>query len=300
MSDFSALRRNRGKFDDLTKKLKEEKSGGYKNEDDGFWKLSVDESGNGYAVIRFLPAPPGEEYPYVRRYSHGFKNPKTGKWYIELSRTTLGEDDPVSESNSELWNSGIEANKDIARSRKRRLEYISNILVIQDSKNPENEGKVFKYSYGPRIFQKIEGALQPEFEDETPLNPFDLWEGANFKLKARMLDNQRSYDKSGFDEKSALFDGDDEALEKLWKSLPSLQEEVAPEKFKSYEELKRKFEQVIGGASSSAERKFNADSSDSGASTSAPAPRREAPVQTQKDDDDDDLTAKYKALLADD
>lgn len=295
MSDFSALKKNRGKFQDLSQKLKDDKKGGggFK-EQEGFWKLPVDDAGNGYAVIRFLPAPKGEEYPYIKRFSHSFKDKKTNKWYIENSRTTIGEVDPVGEANSALWNTGLESDKEIARSRSRRQEYISNIFVIQDSKHPENEGKAFKFSYGPRIFQKIEGALSPEFEDETPFNPFDLWEGANFKLKARMLDNQRSYDKSGFDAPTALFDGDDAALEKLYASLPSLQEEISADKFKSYEELKKKFDQVTGAYG--IPRPSEDDSPKPKAAENKP--RREEPKGSD-DSEEDETMAKYKALLED-
>lgn len=239
---FAKLRKQRGNFQDLSKKLDQEKSGGF-SKDERYWQLTVDDVGNGYAVIRFLPEPAGEEYPFVKLFEYGFKHKVTGQWYIEKSLDTLGQPDPVSEKWAELWNSG---DKEGARQYSRSTRYISNILVISDPKNPQNEGKVMLYKYGPRIFQKIEGALKPEFEDEVAFNPFDFWEGANFKLKARKLDGQRSYDKSEFEQPEALFGGDDEALEKLYNKLYSLKDEIAPDKFKSYDELKKRFLRVCG------------------------------------------------------
>lgn len=293
--DFATLKKNRGNFESLTSKMKEDK-GGFSKKDEGFWKLTVDDSGNGYAVIRFLTAPPGEDFPYVQLFTQSFKGP-TGKWYIENSLSTIGKDDPVTEHFFEIRGDGSDpAKKEAARPFTRKTNYISNILVVSDPKHPENEGKVFKFSYGPRIFQKIEGALYPEFEDEVAFNPFDLWTGANFKLKARMLNGQRSYDKSEFEKPEPLFDGDDTALETLWKSLPSLQAEISPDKFKSYEDLKKKLEMVLN-ISNAPDRTGR-----------APEPRRvEAEdnpypaVPTTKDDEDDAATLeKYKALLADD
>jgi len=243
---FAQLKKASGNFADLTQKLKAASSGGQNNEkDDRYWGLTVDSAGNGYAVIRFLPAPEGEETPVVTMFSHGFKGP-TGKWYIENSRTTIGENDPVSEANSELWNTGLKENQEIVRERKRRKHFISNILVVKDPAKPENEGKVFLYKYGAKIMGKLELALNPEFPDDPAFDPFDMWGGADFKLKARKVDGQRNYDSSGFDAVAPIFGGDDAALEKLWKAEYSLQAEVAPDKFKSYDDLKRRFEQAIG------------------------------------------------------
>lgn len=244
---FAQLKKASGNFADLSQKLKAASSGGQggNDKDDRYWGLTVDSAGNGYAVIRFLPAPEGEETPVVTLYSHGFKGP-TNKWYIENSRTTIGEPDPVSEANSELWNTGLKENQEIVRERKRRKHFISNILVVKDPAKPENEGKVMLYKYGAKIMGKLELALNPEFPDDPAFDPFDMWGGADFKLKARKVDGQRNYDSSGFDKCTPIFDGDDAALEKLWKAEYSLQAEVAPDKFKSYDELKRRFEQVIG------------------------------------------------------
>jgi hypothetical protein len=245
MVDFSKLKSNSGKksLEDLNKKLASisgnESKGGA---DDRFWSPTVDKAGNGYAVIRFLPAPPNVDVPFVRLFDHGFQGP--GGWYIENSLTTLGKNDPVSEYNSKLWNSGIEANKEIARKQKRRLHFISNIYVVQDSGNPDNEGKVFLYKYGKKIFDKLNEAMNPQFADEEAVNPFDLWSGANFKLKIRNVEGYRNYDKSEFDKAGPLLN-DDSDLEKLWKSEHSLQSFLDPSNFKSYEELSAKLMKVL-------------------------------------------------------
>jgi hypothetical protein len=211
--------------------------------DDRLWKLEVDKSGNGYAVIRFLPAPDGEDLPFVKLYSHAFQGP--GGWYIENSLTTLGQKDPVSEYNSQLWNNGTDAGKDAARKQKRKLTYISNIYVVKDPANPENEGKVFLYKYGKKIFDKLTAAMQPEFEDEEAIDPFDFWQGANFKLKAKNVAGYRNYDSSEFTAVTPLLD-DDDALEAVWKKESSLKEFVEADQFKSYEDLKKRLEYVLG------------------------------------------------------
>ena len=211
--------------------------------DDRLWKLDVDKSGNGYAVIRFLPAPDGEDLPFVKLYSHAFQGP--GGWYIENSLTTLGQKDPVSEYNTQLWNNGTDSGKETARKQKRKLTYTSNIYVVKDPANPENEGKVFLFKYGKKIFDKLTAAMQPEFEDEEAIDPFDFWQGANFKLKAKNVAGYRNYDSSEFALQSPLLD-DDDALEALWKKELSLAEIVAPEQFKSYDDLKRRLNYVLG------------------------------------------------------
>jgi len=211
--------------------------------DDRLWKLEVDKSGNGYAVIRFLPAPDGEDLPFVKLYSHAFQGP--GGWYIENSLTTLGQKDPVSEYNSQLWNNGTDAGKDAARKQKRKLTYISNIYVVKDPANPENEGKVFLYKYGKKIFDKLTAAMQPEFEDEEAIDPFDFWQGANFKLKAKNVAGYRNYDSSEFTAVTPLLD-DDDALESVWKKENSLKEFVDADQFKSYDDLKKRLEYVLG------------------------------------------------------
>ncbi len=243
MSFKDMKRKSVGSISELTKKLESsEKKNSY--QDDRFWKPTLDKASNGMAVFRFLPAPENEDMPWVKLYTHAFK--VGGRWYIENSRTTIGEKDPVSEMNSELWNSGLESDKDIARDRKRKLSYISNILVLKDPGAPENEGKVFLYKYGVKIFNKIQEAMQPEFDDEDPINPFDYWAGANFKLKVRKVGGYINYDKSEFESPSELLGGDDAKLEELWKTEHALQAFVAPDQFKPYDELKKKLQDVVG------------------------------------------------------
>ena len=215
--------------------------------DDRIWKPELDKSGNGYAVVRFLPAPDGEDIPWVKLWSHAFQGP--GGWYIENSLTTLNQKDPVSEHNRELWNSGNDSDKDIVRRQKRKLSYYANIYVVKDPTRPENEGQVFLYKFGKKIFDKIMEAMQPEFEDETPINPFDFWQGANFKLKIVKKDGFWNYDKSEFDSVSPLLE-DDDALETLWKKEYSLTEMVDNTKFKSYDALKKRLDLVLGAKKS--------------------------------------------------
>jgi hypothetical protein len=249
MSDFSALKRNRNTFDSLKKAMEAPSTNAEagSKDDTRFWQPEVDKAGNGMAVIRFLAAPAvdgDDALPWVRVFNHGFQGP--GGWYIENSLTTLNQKDPVSEYNSILWNSGIEANKEIARKQKRRLTYIANILVVSDPKNPENEGQIKLYKFGKKIFDKISEAMNPEFADETPLNPFDFWEGANFKIKIRQVEGYRNYDKSEFDSVTPVLDGDDAKLEALWKKEYSLKEFLDPKQFKSYDTLKAKLDKVLG------------------------------------------------------
>ena len=237
--------KKQSKLGSLTAKLVKEvekmnNTGG--NTDDRIWKLDVDKSGNGYAVIRFLPAPEGEDLPFVKLYSHAFQGP--GGWFIENSLTTLGQKDPVSEYNSLLWNNGTDAGKETARKQKRKLTYVSNIYVVKDPANPENEGKVFLYKYGKKIFDKLTAAMQPEFEDEEAIDPFDFWQGANFKLKAKNVAGYRNYDSSEFAAVTPLLD-DDDALEAIWKKQYSLEEFVAADQFKSYDDLKKRLESVL-------------------------------------------------------
>ena len=213
--------------------------------DERLWKPELDKTGNGYAVIRFLPAVKGEDLPWAKVWNHAFQGP-TGQWYIENSLTTLNQKDPVSEMNSAYWNSGVESDKEIARRQKRKLQYFSNIYVVSDAKHPENEGKVFLFRFGKKIFDKIMEAMQPAFEDETPVNPFDFWEGANFKLKFRKVDGFWNYDKSEFEAPSALFD-DDDKLEEVWKKQYALTEFTATTNFKSYDELKTRLDTVLAG-----------------------------------------------------
>jgi hypothetical protein len=217
-------------------------SGG-QGDDDRFWRPELDKSGNGMAVIRFLPAPDGEDLPWARTWNHGFQGP--GGWYIENSLTTLSQKDPVSEHNSQLWNSGVEANKDIARKQKRRLTYMANVYVVSDPVNPQNEGQVRLYKFGKKIWDKVNDKMNPEFADETPVNPFDLWEGANFKIKIRKIDGFSNYDKSEFATPGPL-DEDETKMEDIWKTEYSLVEFTDPKNFKSYTELKEKLDRVLG------------------------------------------------------
>src|SRR6056300_856948 len=242
---FAALKKSRSaSLDKLNSQLDKISQKSYSDPNEGkMWKPTRDKAGNGFAIIRFLPAPQGEEMPFVRVWDHGFQGP-TGLWYIENSLTTLNQDDPVSEYNSKLWNTGLDSDKDLARKQKRRLKYVANVLVIKDSANPENEGKVFMYSYGKKIFDKLNDLMNPQFEDETPVNPFDFWEGANFRLKIRQFEGYPNYDKSEFDSPSALFD-DDDKLESTWKQEHSLNEIIDEKNFKSYAELKAKLYRVL-------------------------------------------------------
>ena len=213
--------------------------------DERLWKPELDKTGNGYAVIRFLPAVNGEDMPWAKLWNHAFQGP-TGQWYIENSLTTIGQKDPVSEMNTSYWNSGLESDKEIARRQKRKLQYYSNIYIVSDSKHPEKEGKVFLFRYGKKIFDKIMEAMQPAFDDEEPINPFDFWKGANFKLKIRKVDGYWNYDKSEFEGPSPLFDNDDE-IEEVWKKQYALAEFTAPTNFKSYDELKTRLNTVLAG-----------------------------------------------------
>ena len=213
--------------------------------DDRLWKPEMDKSGNGYAVIRFLPAVDGEDLPWAKVWNHAFQGP-TGQWYIENSLTTIGQKDPVSEHNTQLWNTGLESDKEIARKQKRKLQYFANIYVVSDSKHPENEGKVFLYRFGKKIFDKIMEAMQPAFEDEEAINPFDFWKGANFKLKVRKVDGYWNYDKSEFAQPNTLGDFDDDRLEQIWKEAYSLAEFEDSKNFKTYEKLKARLDLVLG------------------------------------------------------
>lgn len=257
--------------------------------DERIWKPEVDKAGNGYAVIRFLPAPDGEDVPFVRVWDHGFQGP-TGQWYIEKSLTTVAQKDPVSEYNTMLWNSGIEANKDLVRKYKRRLSFYSNIFVVKDPSNPENEGKVFLYKFGKKIFDKLNDQMNPQFEDEKPVNPFDLWTGANFKLKIRNVEGYRNYDKSEFDTSAPLLN-DDDKLEQVWKSQYALGEFIEPDNFKSYDELKAKLYRVLalneGGQESAQMVEAPASPAPAIPTSSADA---DIPLTSSSDDDDESLS----------
>jgi len=294
---FSDLKKQ-SRLGSLTSKLVAEvektavKSGGA---DERLWKPSLDKSGNGYAVIRFLPQPESEDIPWAKVYSHAFQGP--GGWYIENSLTTIGQKDPVSEYNRDLWNSGSDADKDTVRKQKRKLSYYSNIYVVKDPTNPENEGKVFLFKYGKKIHDKILAAMQPEFEDETPINPFDFWQGANFKLKIRKVDGYWNYDKSEFDSPAPLLD-DDDALEAIWKREYSLTEFTAPSSFKSYEELEKRLNMVLRVSQpkrSFDEETYNEDN-DRGDFNAPDITMKEASVVESRDEDEDDALSYFQKL----
>ncbi len=304
MVDFAALKNNRSKsLDKLNSQLSQIAQKSYSDPNEGkFWKPSRDKAGNGFAIIRFLPAPGGEDMPFVRLWDHGFQGP-TGLWYIENSLTTLGKDDPVSELNSKLWNTGVDADKEQARKQKRRLHYIANVYVIKDSGNPDNDGKVFLFKFGKKIFDKLNDLMNPQFEDEKPVNPFDLWEGASFRLKIRQFEGYANYDKSEFDGPGPLFE-DDEKLERVWKDEHSLQEIIHEKHFKPYAELKAKLHRVLNltgdsvDASRSASDDVDEDLDMSRFSKSTPAPDMK---QTSSDmdtiDDDDEDLARFRDLI---
>jgi hypothetical protein len=302
---FSDLKKQ-SKLGSLTAKLVKEvekMNNNASSGDDRVWKLECDKSGNGYAVIRFLPAPNGEDLPFVKLYSHAFQG--SGGWYIENSLTTLNQKDPVSELNSELWNNGTDAGKEIARKQKRKLTYVSNIYVVKDPANPDNEGKVFLYKFGKKIFDKITAAMQPEFEDETPIDPFDFWQGANFKLKAKNVAGYRNYDSSEFAAQGALLD-DDDAMEAIWKKQYSLAELVAPDQFKSYDELKKRLDYVLGNKTARRQDPEVADEEETSRGSVRDLDedlrtelKNLTPTRsTSSYDDDDDDTMSYFAKLA--
>ena len=298
---FANLKKNRSAAIDKLKNAAEKVGGGEQKSygDDRFWKPAVDKSGNGYAVIRFLPAAEGEDLPWVRYWDHGFKGP-TGRWYIERSLTSIGQPDPVSEGNSILWNSGRDEDKQIARERKRRLHYVTNIYVVSDPANPENEGKVFLYQFGKKIFDKITDIMTPQFQDEEPVNPFDFWEGANFKLKIRNVEGYRNYDKSEFDSPKPL-SSDDEELEGVYNKLHALSEFSDPKSYKSYAELKAKLNQVLGeeGMVMSTAESISLDETDDTPRMSAPKAAEEPSVGTSSSsNEDEDDTLSYFAKLA--
>jgi len=266
--------------------------------DERLWKPTMDKSGNGYAVIRFLPACEGEDLPWAKVWNHAFQGP-TGQWYIENSLTTLGNNDPVSEYNSKLWNSGVESDKETARKQKRKLQYFANIYVVSDSANPQNEGKVFLYRFGKKIFDKVMEAMQPDFEDESPINPFDFWNGANFKLKLRKVDGYWNYDKSEFEGVSALSE-DDDVLEGIYKKQYSLNEFTAASNFKSYDELKTRLDMVLSGTVAANTTVQTLMEDEPTASLTVDTKETPAPTVTvSADDNDEDDAMSYFEKLAD-
>jgi hypothetical protein len=292
--DFETLKSSSSNFDKLTKALEsnlnpEDQTNKNKYQDDRFWKPELDKTGNGYAVIRFLPAVEGEELPWQRVWSHAFQD--KGGWYIENSLTTLNHKDPVSEENTRLWNTGVDSDKEIARKRKRKLSYYANILIVSDPKHPENEGQVKLFKFGKKIFDKITEAMQPAFEDEAAINPFDFWKGANFKLKIRKVDGYWNYDKSEF-ETPTVVANDDNAIKEIWAKQYALKPFLAPDNFKTYDELKEKLNRVLAGTR-------NAETVDK---TSLP-PQSNGKAKSMNDSvdaSDDDDTMSYFSKLAED
>ena len=297
MSFADLKKKSQSNLQFLQKEL--EKTVSNKQVDERFWKPEVDASGNGYAVIRFLPAPDGETVPWAKVYSHAFQGP--GGWYIENSRTTLGEKDPVGEVNRQHWNAGTEEGKDIARRQKRKLSYYSNIQVIKDPKHPENEGKTFLYKYGKKIHDKILAAMQPEFQDETPINVFDLWEGANFKLKIKKVAGFWNYDSSEFDSVSAL-SSDDTELEATWKSEHSLEAFTAADQFKSYEDLEKRLQLVLGSSPRATVPSVDSEEYEPVAAAPQSSFRQQmsAPVKKEAVVEDDDALSYFASLASDD
>ena len=293
---FQNLKRNRDQISKLVQAA--ENAGGGNTErksydDERIWKPTVDKAGNGYAVLRFLPAAEGQDLPWARYWDHAFKGP-TGLWYIENSLTSIGQADPVGEMNSRLWNTGIDSDKDKARSQKRRLHYVTNVLVVQDPSNPANEGKVFLYKFGKKIFDKIMDVMQPQFADEQPVNPFDFWEGADFKLKIRNVEGYRNYDKSEFASPSGLYDGDESKLEGLYNQIHNLGEFTDPSNYKTYDELKQKLMRVLGEESTAGAYTVREE-----AKINEPAPAPQAPVTAEEMNvSNDDDTMSYFARLA--
>lgn len=289
---FASLKRNgKTNLEKLTQeltKLQSNQTNANNGPDERLWKPTVDKAGNGQAVIRFLPAPKDEDMPFVRIWDHGFQGP--GGWYIEKSLTTLGEPDPVSELNTKLWNSGVEADKDLVRKQKRRLHYISNIYVVRDPGNPDNEGKVFLYQYGKKIFDKITDVMNPTFEDDKAVNPFDFWEGANFKLRIRQVEGYRNYDKSEFESPSQL--ADDDQLEAIWAKQYSLQEFLDRKNFKSYDELKARLDKALGAVATPKPQTQRATEA------SVPWEDNEPVTRSTVDEDDEDVSF-FKKLARD-
>jgi len=308
MSTYAQFKKaSTSNFDKLTSQLQKLNNNTQQNSrgDDRFWKPEVDKAGNGYAVIRFLPNKNPDDIPFVRIWDHGFQGP--GGWYIENSLTTINQDDPVSEYNSKLWNSGNEKDKDIARKQKRRLSFYANILVLKDPAHPENEGKVFVYKFGKKIYDKINDLMNPQFQDEQPVNPFDIWNGADFKLKIRNFEGYRNYDKSEFDSPSTLFDGDDNQIESVvFENLHNVNEFVDPKNFKSYDELKVKLYRVLALDGGSHAPAITAEDDEPVMDFTPSFKEREAPSMAETpsrsssvDDDDDDLSF-FKKLAEDD
>jgi hypothetical protein len=288
MTDFSKLKKSSGNLDIMKQKIQSmaASSENKSSDKDNYWKPEVDKAGNGLAVIRFLPAAAvdGDDgLPWAKVFNHGFQGP--GGWLIDNCLTTKGQQCPVCEHNNKLWNSGIEANKEIVRKQKRKLSYTANVYIVSDPKHPENEGQVKLFKFGAKIFEKVTEAMNPAFEDETPMNPFDLWKGANFKLKITKVAGYQNYDKSEFMSPSPLLENDAE-LEKIWKSEHSLTALTADKEFKSYDDLKARLDKVLGAT----------DVPKTTVETLRAAPKQAVTADISEDDTDEDLA--YFSKLA--
>ena len=297
MSNFAELKRkSQSNFDFLQKEL-QKSTNANSSGDERLWKPALDASGNGYAVIRFLPAPENESLPWAKLYNHAFQGP--GGWLIDNCPTTKGEQCPVCAANNKLWNSGVESDKEIARQRKRKLSYYSNIYVVKDSANPDNEGKVFLYKYGKKIHDKVLAAMQPEFDDETPVNPFDLWEGANFKLKIRTIGGYWNYDASEFAAPSAL-SADDDEMEQLWKQAYSLEAFTIADQFKAYDEIESRMNTVLGVSRPVQQAQYEEDEdpipTTGGFNSPDITPKAPAPTVSTSESDDDDALSYFQRL----
>lgn len=300
---FANLKRSKGSIDKLVAAA--DAAGGQKqdNRDDRIWKPTVDKVGNGYAVIRFLPAAEGNDLPWVRYWDHGFKGPG-GQWYIEKSLTSIGQEDPVGETNGLLWNSGRDEDKALARDRKRRLHHVANVLIVSDPGNPANEGKIMLYKFGKKIFDKIMDSMQPEFADEEPVNPFDFWDGADFKIKIRQVEGWRNYDKSEFARQGAV-PGSDEDLEKIYNGLYDLREFTDPANYKTYDQLKEKLHRVLGTSAPMATKDaVSLDNMQEAAPmpTAAPAQTMSEPVTAEAiaEEGGDDTLSYFARMAAED
>ena len=297
---FSNLKNNRDQISKLVQAAEAVGGGGEKKnyDDDRVWKPTVDKAGNGYAVLRFLPAAEGEDLPWVRYWDHGFKGP-TGQWYIENSLTSIGQPDPVGELNSRLWNSGHEEDKDTARKQKRRLHYVVNALVVEDPSAPHNVGRVVLYKFGKKIFDKVMDVMQPSFADEKAVNPFDFWDGADFKLKIRQVEGYRNYDKSEFATPAALFGGDDTKLEEVYGKQHNLNEFTDPSNYKTYDELKAKLARVLGESPQAMGAPTMAQESQMNVPAPAPEYKVAEPITAEEMNvTSDDDTMSYFAKLA--
>lgn len=296
---FKDMKKKSTDFSKIQDALEKQVKGSESYKDDRFWKPELDSASNGYAVIRFLPPVEGEDVPWVRVFNHGFQG--KGGWFIENCPTTIGGKCPVCEANSELWNSGSDDDKEVARARKRKLTYISNVLVVSDPKNPQNEGKVFLFKYGKKIFDKIMEKLQPEFDDDEAVNVFDFWKGADFKLKIRKVAGYVNYDKSEFDNAAPLMGGDDAKLEGVWKQQHKLQEFIQASEFKSYDELSTKMKSVLKESTAGAKTAEDMDGVES--QFEAPKfktskPPKMAEKKAPSDDAEEEDAASYFERLA--